>query len=142
MNRMRLSVLFLALFVVVAGSLPVFPSGRDLLLDAIVKLILKYEELEERLDRVERRLRDLEFQGRGRKGDMEVDTREWAMARTWLRLRSGPGTEYRKILTLRPREVVEVLRKRGRWWKVKTREGFRGYVDSRYLVEVEGWGWR
>ena len=132
----------MAIMVFLSLSAPSYPGEDDLLYDAVVKLILKYDELFERVKFLEKRLSLLERQIDKSKSytalplEPEVDLRTWGRARTWVKLRVGPGKEYAQILVLRPKELVEILGKSGEWYKVKTKEGYVGYSHSQYVVEV------
>lgn len=55
----------------------------------------------------------------------------------FLNLRSGPGTEYEKIIIIQPYEVVQVLGLEGNWAKVVYKSQ-TGYCSSDYLtVEID-----
>ena len=55
----------------------------------------------------------------------------------FLNLRSGPGTEYEKIIIIQPYEVVQVLGLEDNWAKVVFKSQ-TGYCSSEYLaVEIE-----
>ncbi len=133
----RLGLIAISSFAVgIISSSPGHSVEENVIYDAIIKLIMKYEELSEKVGDLEKRINLLEKRIQESAGDIEVDMRRLGRARTWVNLRSGPGTEYRKILTLRPGEQVEILGKRGKWYKVKTKEGFIGYSHGDYIVEV------
>lgn len=133
----RLGIIAVSSFAVgILSGVPAHSVEENILYDAVVKLIMKYDELSERVYQLERRVRLLESGASSSPGGLEVDMRRLGKARTWVKLRGGPGTEYPKILTLRPGETVEILGKRGKWYKVRTKEGFVGYSHSDYVVEV------
>lgn len=55
----------------------------------------------------------------------------------FLNLRSGPGRDYEKIITIQPGEVVQVLDIEGEWAKVIYKSQ-TGYCSSEYLaLEIE-----
>lgn len=53
----------------------------------------------------------------------------------YLNMRSGPGTEFDKIITILPGEVVQVIEREGNWAKVIYKEE-TGYCSLDYL-EIE-----
>lgn len=53
----------------------------------------------------------------------------------YLNMRSGPGTEFEKIITILPGEMVQVIEREGNWAKVIYNEE-RGYCSLEYL-EIE-----
>jgi len=130
----RLMVIAVSSFAVgVVSGAPAHSIEDNILYNAVVKLILKYEELAEKVRDLEKRIHRLELV----EGEPEVDMREWGRIRVWVNLRGGPGTEYPRILVLRPGEVVEILGRRGKWYRVRTKEGFVGYAHRNYVVEVK-----
>jgi uncharacterized protein YraI len=54
-------------------------------------------------------------------------------ARNFLNLRSGPGTNFDKILVLAPETPLEILAEEGVWLKISA-EGIQGYVHGDYVV--------
>ena len=50
-----------------------------------------------------------------------------------LNLRTGPGTGYGIITSLRNGRPVKLIKKSGNWYKVKTMGGTTGWVSKKYL---------
>ena len=53
----------------------------------------------------------------------------------YLNMRTGPGTEFEKIITILPGEMVQVIEREGNWAKVVF-DGETGYCSLEYL-EIE-----
>ena len=118
----------------VLSGMPVHSTPEDnLLYRAVVKLIVKYGELEERVNRLEKIVNYKLKAGEEREED-EVSLKEYGVVKVWLKFRSRPSFEGRKLFTLRPNEEVEILEDLGEWLKVRTKEGYVGYVYSAYVV--------
>ena len=119
------------------GLLNVMPAHStpeyNLLYRAVVKLIVKYGELEERVNRLEKMVNYKLKAGVEREED-EVSLKEYGVVKVWLKFRSRPSFEGKKLFTLRPNEKVEILVDFGEWLKVRTKEGYVGYVYSAYVV--------
>lgn len=59
-----------------------------------------------------------------------------------LNVRKGPGTRYRVIDKLYPRQVTRgKCRKVGQWRAVKGDHGRKGYAHGRYLKKIRPWWW-
>lgn len=54
-----------------------------------------------------------------------------------LNVRSGAGTDYEKVVTMKRKEKVELLSISGEWAKIRTSSGKTGYTLSEYLVAKE-----
>jgi len=54
-----------------------------------------------------------------------------------LNVRSGVGTDYDKLTTLKRGDKVGLIRMEGEWAKIRTLSGLTGYVVARYLVNSE-----
>lgn len=54
-----------------------------------------------------------------------------------LNLRSGPGTEHKKITALADGAVVEVTGEEDGWYAVTTYSGLKGYVSASYVEDAE-----
>lgn len=54
-------------------------------------------------------------------------------ARNFLNLRTGPGTNFDKIIVLAPETPLEILAEEGVWLKISA-EGVQGYVHGDYVV--------
>lgn len=130
-----LSLIAVSSFAVgVLSGIPAHSSPEDnLLYRAVVKLIVKYEELEERISRLEKII-DYKLRAGNKREEDEVSLREYGVVKVWLRFRSKPSFEGRTLFTLRPNEEVEILEDLGEWVKVRTKEGYVGYVYSAYVV--------
>ncbi len=61
-------------------------------------------------------------------------TADAAVTRTTshLNMRHGPGVDYRRVTTIPPGQIVNVLGCTGNWCAVKWRR-HQGYVNARYL---------
>jgi N-acetylmuramoyl-L-alanine amidase len=53
-----------------------------------------------------------------------------------LNIRTGPSSEYKKILTLEKGELVKVIASENGWDKIITHKGYAGWCNSYYLKEV------
>lgn len=54
-----------------------------------------------------------------------------------LNVRSGVGTDYDKLATLKRGDKVGLIRMEGEWAKIRTQSGLTGYTVARYLVNSE-----
>ncbi len=61
----------------------------------------------------------------------DSESNEFKYVHTAVNLRKGPGIDHDVIVTLSPGSKVEVIKKKGDWWKVKTEE-----VDSGYIYQA------
>ena len=72
---------------------------------------------------------------------VQDDTNVYADVSTTLNLRSGPGTSYETITSIKSGEIMKRIAKGiqagERWDKVVLNNGIRGYVFSSYIKEVE-----
>lgn len=131
----RLSLIAVSSFAVgVLSGVPVHSSPEDnLLYQAVVKLIVKYRELEERVNRLEKMM-NYKLKTEEARNEDEVSLREYGLVKVWLRFRSRPSFNSRTLFILRPNEEVEILEDLDEWLKVRTKEGYVGYVYSAYVV--------
>lgn len=111
-----------------------YDPERNLLYRAVVKLIVKYEELSRRVENLEERVEKLEKVSPSRE---EIDLREFGVVRVWLRLRSEPSLKAPVYFVMRPNEKVEILERYGEWYKVRTMDGYVGYAYAKYIVPFE-----
>lgn len=113
-----------------------YPSEEDLqfLYRATTKLITKYEELKGRVEELEKRVKGLEEREKKRE---EVSLREYGVVRaSKVNLRTKPAKDGKSLAMLSFNEEVEILEDLGEWLKVKTKEGYVGYVASAYVLKV------
>lgn len=62
-----------------------------------------------------------------------ADANRTGKARNFLNLRTGPGTNFDKIIVLAPETPLEILAQEGVWLKISA-EGVQGYVHGDYVV--------
>lgn len=61
----------------------------------------------------------------------------WYINANELNVRSGPGTEYEKVETLKRGDKIGYFDSEGEWARVLTPSGNKGYMLMKYLVESE-----
>ncbi|HOQ75296.1 MAG TPA: SH3 domain-containing protein [Thermoclostridium sp.] len=61
----------------------------------------------------------------------------WYINANTLNVRSGPGTDYEKIETLKRGDKVGYFDEQGEWARVQTPSGKKGYMLMKYLVDSE-----
>jgi len=67
----------------------------------------------------------------------ETPVAYWYINANELNVRSGPGTEYEKIETLKRGDKIGYYSSEGEWARVLTPSGKKGYMLMKYLVESE-----
>lgn len=134
----KLSVIAVSSFAVgVISGLPAHSTEDNILYRAVVKLIIQYEALKERVRKLEERVSTLEERMSSKGGypaEEEISLTQKGVVRTWLRFRSSPSFEGKVLFVLRPHEGVTILERFGDWYKVRTKEGYIGYVHAEYVV--------
>jgi cell division protein FtsB len=111
---------------------------RDWLERTVIKLVEKYYELSQRVERLERRIERLESRMEAEKreeGVREEGIKEKYQTQARLRVRACPRMRCGVVVVLEKGEVVSLLSRRGNWSFIETTDGVRGWVVSKHLRE-------
>jgi hypothetical protein len=106
-------------------------ENRDWLERAVIKLIERYYELSQRVERLERRMNVEKREG----GRGEGSIKEKYQTQVRLKVRACPRTSCGVVVVLEKGEVVSLLSRRGEWAFIETFDGVRGWVRSKHLQE-------
>lgn len=112
---------------------PLISRNGEWMEEAVVKLIEKYYELSQRVERLEKQLA-AEKKDAGTK-EKDDGIKEKYQSRTKLRVRSCPRTRCSIVAVLEKGEVVSLVSRRGKWAFIETSDGVKGWVEGRYLQE-------
>lgn len=109
---------------------------NDWLPQAVMKLIEKYFELDQRLTRVEDRLKKLEERVSLKSSQEDsLPVKEKLSATKDVKVRYCQSFKCGVIYVLRKGDVVYKLAQKERWIKIQTQEGVTGWVYGKYLQE-------
>jgi outer membrane murein-binding lipoprotein Lpp len=123
-----------------SGALAEYLTGEngDLLESAVTRLIEKYYELSQEVQKLSQKVERLERQMRAEKREGEIREEgvkgKYQLQRQ-LRVRACPSTSCRVVAILEKGEVVSLLSRRSGWSLIETTDGVRGWVASKYLQE-------
>jgi len=104
-------------------------GDRDWIEQTIIKLIEKYYELSQRVERLERQTQKQERE------EKEQSIKEKAQAKGRVRVRACPRLKCAAVVVLERGEVVYLLSRKGSWVLIETTDGVRGWVSSVYLQD-------
>ncbi|MCI4454900.1 MAG: SH3 domain-containing protein [Thermodesulfobacterium sp.] len=102
----------------------------------MIKLIEKYYELSQRVERLERQLGvEKKEKESGIKEEGKDGIKEKYQLQARLRVRSCPRTRCSIVAVLEKGTVVSLLSRKGKWAFIETSDGVKGWVESKHLQE-------
>lgn len=54
----------------------------------------------------------------------------------WLRVRSGPGTNFKEIDRVSPKESFPLLEESGNWYKIEIEGRINGWISVQYANKI------
>jgi hypothetical protein len=106
-------------------------GDRDWIEQTLIKLIEKYYELSQRVERLERQAQKQEREEK----EQSIKEKMQTKGRVRVRVRACPRVRCATVVVLERGEVVSLLSRKGSWFLVETTDGVRGWVSSVYLQD-------
>lgn len=105
---------------------------KDWLPSAVIKLIEKYYMLEKKVEELDRRLQKLE---KGLTDQEKKPISEKVQAKLSVKVRSCPSLGCSTVVVLRKGEIVNVVGRKNKWMLIETEDGAQGWVPIKFLQD-------